>query len=89
MDMDIQPITRKILFQVHFQSLVVICDLPPSHRYLGVTGQQYGRPIHGQNEVVGLNRPGVQAKWLTMEGVFINPSDPNEDNRIFHDPSEF
>lgn len=54
-----------------------------------MTGQQYGRPIHGQNEVVGLNRPGVQAKWLTMEGVFINPSDPNEDSRIFHDPSEF
>ncbi|XP_071550076.1 stromal cell-derived factor 2-like [Panulirus ornatus] len=56
--------------------------------YLGVTGQQYGRPIHGQNEVVGLARPGVQAKWQTMEGVFINPSDFSEDSRIYHDPSE-
>lgn len=57
-------------------------------QYLGVTGQQYGRPIHGQNEVVGLARPGVQAKWQTMEGVFINPEDLSDDSRIFHDPSE-
>lgn len=57
-------------------------------RYLGVTGQQYGRPIHGQNEVVGLARPGVQAKWQTMEGVFINPSHFSEDSRIYHDSSE-
>lgn len=56
--------------------------------YLGVTGQQYGRPINGQNEVVGLSRPGVQAKWQTMEGVFINPSQFSDDSRIFHDPSE-
>ncbi|XP_064081701.1 stromal cell-derived factor 2-like [Macrobrachium nipponense] len=56
--------------------------------YLGVTGQQYGRPIHGQNEVVGLSRPGVQAKWQTMEGVFINPSSFSEDSRVFHDPTE-
>ncbi|XP_037785078.1 stromal cell-derived factor 2-like [Penaeus monodon] len=56
--------------------------------YLGVTGQQYGRPIHGQNEVVGLSRPGVQAKWQTMEGVFIKSTDFSEDVRVFHDPSE-
>lgn len=58
------------------------------NRYLGVTGQQYGRPIHGQNEVVGLSRPGVQAKWQTMEGVFIKSTDFSEDVRVFHDPSE-
>ncbi|KAK4310163.1 hypothetical protein Pmani_018251 [Petrolisthes manimaculis] len=56
--------------------------------YLGVTGQQYGRPIHGQNEVVGLTRSGVQARWQTMEGVFINPSEFSDDSRLFHDPSE-
>merc|ERR1719347_415445 len=53
--------------------------------YLGVTGNTYGRPIHGQNEVVGLSRPGVQAKWMTMEGIFITPSDIS-DQRLFHDP---
>lgn len=56
--------------------------------YLGVTGQQYGRPIHGQNEVVGLPRPGVQAKWQTMEGVYINPVSFSQDSRLFHDPAE-
>merc|ERR1712215_47424 len=31
--------------------------------YLGVTSQTYGRPIHGQSEIAGLNRGGTQAKW--------------------------
>ncbi|KAK7071750.1 Stromal cell-derived factor 2-like protein [Halocaridina rubra] len=56
--------------------------------YLGVTGNQYGRPIFGQNEVVGLPRPGVQGKWQTMEGVYISPSSFSEDSRVFHDPTE-
>lgn len=43
--------------------------------YLGVTSQQYGRPINGQSEVVGLPRSGVQAKWQAMEGVFVQRSE--------------
>lgn len=72
---------------IYFMGFILIffCII---NRYLGVTGQQYGRPIHGQNEVVGLSRPGVQAKWQTMEGVFIKSTDFSEDVRVFHDPSE-
>ncbi|XP_076034883.1 stromal cell-derived factor 2 [Oratosquilla oratoria] len=55
--------------------------------YLGVTSQQYGRPIHGQNEVIGIARPGIQAKWQTKEGIFIKPASM-ESQHLFHDPSE-
>ena len=44
-------------------------------RYLGVTGNQYGRPISGQSEVVGLVRQGMQTKWQAMEGVFVGQSE--------------
>ncbi|XP_018012580.1 stromal cell-derived factor 2 [Hyalella azteca] len=43
--------------------------------YLGVTGQQYGRPINGQSEVVGLTRSGPQTNWQSMEGVFVQRSE--------------
>ena len=45
-------------------------------------------PISGQNEVVGLHRSGVQAKWQVMEGVFLKQTELPEPSRHFHDSSE-
>jgi len=44
--------------------------------YLGVSRLTYGRPIHGQHEVIGVQRMDTTAKWVAKEGVFIQPSDP-------------
>ena len=55
---------------------------------MSVTGNQYGRPISGQSEIVGSSRAGVQAKWQTKEGVFVEPSELPLQQRIFHDGSE-
>ena len=45
--------------------------------FLGCSGRTYGRPIHGQYEVVGSfgdsNRS--QKQWRAMEGVFVKPSE--------------
>ena len=45
--------------------------------YLGCSGRTYGRPIHGQYEVVGSlsDTSGSQKQWKTMEGVFVKPSE--------------
>lgn len=40
---------------------------------LSVTGEQYGRPIHGQKEVHGLTYSGQDSFWKTMEGIFVKP----------------
>ncbi|CAL4095271.1 unnamed protein product [Meganyctiphanes norvegica] len=52
--------------------------------YLGVTSQTYGRPIHGQSEIAGLNRGGTQSKWQVMEGVYITSSKLST-NEYLHD----
>jgi len=39
--------------------------------YLSVSSHVYGRPISGQNEVVGASRSGGAARWETRQGVFI------------------
>ncbi|EDO45492.1 predicted protein [Nematostella vectensis] len=41
--------------------------------YLHITGDQFGRPIHGQREVSGFNYPDVSNEWKTMEGIYIKP----------------
>lgn len=36
------------------------------NRYLHVTGDQFGRPIHGQREVSGYSYPELGNEWKTM-----------------------
>lgn len=43
--------------------------------YLGTSGQQYGRPIAGQKEIVGLSNPNYNSEWRTSEGVYMMPSE--------------
>ncbi|XP_022196552.2 stromal cell-derived factor 2 [Nilaparvata lugens] len=44
--------------------------------YLAVTGQTYGRPIIGQNEIVGVESPhGRETQWAAKEGVYFHTSD--------------
>uniref|UniRef100_A0A8C6V8I1 Stromal cell derived factor 2 n=1 Tax=Naja naja TaxID=35670 RepID=A0A8C6V8I1_NAJNA len=42
---------------------------------LSVTGEQYGRPIHGQREVHGLADSGQDSFWKAMEGIFVKPTE--------------
>ncbi|KIH64650.1 MIR domain protein [Ancylostoma duodenale] len=39
--------------------------------YLALSGQQFGRPIHGQREVVGTDGLTSGGKWKAAEGVFM------------------
>ena len=43
--------------------------------FLHVTGDQYGRPIHGQREVSAFPSPNDMNQWQTLEGIYIKPSD--------------
>ncbi|KAM9525727.1 stromal cell-derived factor 2 [Guaruba guarouba] len=43
--------------------------------FLSVTGEQYGRPIHGQKEVHGMATSSQNNYWKVMEGIFMQPSD--------------
>ncbi|XP_028322645.1 stromal cell-derived factor 2 [Gouania willdenowi] len=42
---------------------------------LSVTGEQYGRPIHGQSEVHAMSSPSEHSLWKAMEGIFMKPSE--------------
>ncbi|KPP63875.1 stromal cell-derived factor 2-like [Scleropages formosus] len=42
---------------------------------LSVTGEQYGRPIHGQREVHAMAVASQHSYWRTMEGIFMKPSE--------------
>ncbi|MBN3299773.1 SDF2 factor, partial [Amia calva] len=42
---------------------------------LSVTGEQYGRPIHGQREVHAMPQANLHNYWKAMEGVFMKPSE--------------
>uniref|UniRef100_A0A8D0GM30 Stromal cell derived factor 2 n=1 Tax=Sphenodon punctatus TaxID=8508 RepID=A0A8D0GM30_SPHPU len=42
---------------------------------LSVTGEQYGRPIHGQKEVHGMTSSSQHSYWRAMEGIFMKPSE--------------
>ncbi|CAB3407170.1 unnamed protein product [Caenorhabditis bovis] len=39
--------------------------------YLSLSGQQYGRPIHGQREVVGTSDVTAGSSWKAAEGIYI------------------
>ncbi|XP_055654059.1 stromal cell-derived factor 2 [Falco peregrinus] len=43
--------------------------------FLSVTGEQYGRPIHGQKEVHGMATSSQNNYWKVMEGIFMQPSE--------------
>ncbi|XP_054250529.1 stromal cell-derived factor 2 [Indicator indicator] len=43
--------------------------------FLSVTGEQYGRPIHGQKEVHGMAASSQNNYWKVMEGIFMKPSE--------------
>ncbi|XP_025903710.1 stromal cell-derived factor 2 [Nothoprocta perdicaria] len=43
--------------------------------FLSVTGEQYGRPIHGQKEVHGMASASPNNYWRVMEGIFMQPGE--------------
>lgn len=57
---------------------------------LSVTGEQYGRPIHGQREVHAMSGPSQHSLWKTMEGIFMKPSEIPLGSRDYsHQHTEF
>ncbi|PWA23210.1 hypothetical protein CCH79_00002352 [Gambusia affinis] len=57
---------------------------------LSVTGEQYGRPIHGQMEVHAMSNPSQHSLWKVMEGIFMKPSESPAGGRDFaHTHTEF
>ncbi|XP_064597317.1 stromal cell-derived factor 2-like [Liolophura sinensis] len=46
-----------------------------TEHYLHVSGDSYGRPIHGQYEISGYPHPSDLNYWQTAEGIFIKPAD--------------
>lgn len=53
--------------------------------YLGASGHTFGRPIHGQMEIVGLTMPDTTAKWKVAEGIYVHPSEFNPKKTSAHD----
>jgi hypothetical protein len=45
--------------------------------YLSASGNTFGRPIHGQMEIVGMRHSDSASYWTTSEGIFIQPSEMN------------
>ncbi len=42
--------------------------------FLAASGHTFGRPIHGQMEIVGVDVPDSRSKWKAAEGVFVHPN---------------
>jgi len=55
--------------------------------FLGASGRTFGRPIHGQMEIVGLDSPRSNTQWKAGEGVFVHQSnfDPTGGRSPGHD----
>lgn len=53
---------------------------------LSVTGEQYGRPIHGQMEVHAMLGPSQHSLWKAMEGIFMKPSENPAGSRHYSHP---
>ncbi|XP_076437682.1 stromal cell-derived factor 2-like [Babylonia areolata] len=49
--------------------------------YLHVSGNSYGRPIHGQKEVSGYPSPSEMNYWQAAEGIYITPSQNKDSGR--------
>ena len=43
--------------------------------YLHVTGDSFGRPIHGQREISAYPSPSELNYWQAAEGIFIKPTE--------------
>uniref|UniRef100_A0A4W5KRG9 Stromal cell-derived factor 2 n=1 Tax=Hucho hucho TaxID=62062 RepID=A0A4W5KRG9_9TELE len=56
---------------------------------LSVTGEQYGRPIHGQREVHAMTGPSQHSLWRAMEGVFMKPSEILIESQRFSHHAQF
>jgi hypothetical protein len=50
-------------------------------RYLHLTGDTYGRPIHGQKEISCYSYANSQNLWKVDSGVYIRPSEPLSSTR--------
>ncbi|ODM96880.1 Stromal cell-derived factor 2 [Orchesella cincta] len=44
--------------------------------YLSASGNTYGRPIHGQMEIIGISHSDSSCYWKAVEGIFVHPSEP-------------
>jgi len=55
--------------------------------FLAGSGRTFGRPIHGQMEIVGINSPSSSSQWKAGEGIYIHPSsfDPTAGRTSVHD----
>ncbi|XP_011609704.1 stromal cell-derived factor 2 [Takifugu rubripes] len=53
---------------------------------LSITGEQYGRPIHGQMEVHAMSSPSQHTLWKAMEGIFMKPSESPAGSRVSSHP---
>ncbi|XP_005986896.1 stromal cell-derived factor 2 [Latimeria chalumnae] len=51
---------------------------------LSVTGEQYGRPIHGQREVHGMTYSNQNNFWKVMEGIFMKPNEMIKSDTQYH-----
>ncbi|XP_022091175.1 stromal cell-derived factor 2-like [Acanthaster planci] len=48
-----------------------------TNSYLTVSGDVYGRPIHGQREICTVPNANQSNQWKAMEGVYIKPTETN------------
>jgi dolichyl-phosphate-mannose--protein O-mannosyl transferase len=53
-------------------------------KYLHVTGDTFGRPIHGQLEVCCYHNANQYNLWRVYEGVYIKPNPENSQNDQGH-----
>ena len=56
--------------------------------YLHVTGDTFGRPIHGQSEICSYPNPNDFNYWSTAEGVYVKPQEESrqsDDDDYYHD----
>jgi len=43
--------------------------------FLSASGNTYGRPIHGQMEIIGISHSDSSCYWKVVEGIFVHPSE--------------
>ena len=70
-----------IPFSTSFISIVALIYTCHCCRYLHVTGDTFGRPIHGQSEVCAYPNPNDFNYWTTSEGVYIKPTEDTRESR--------
>jgi len=53
--------------------------------WLAISGHTYGRPIHGQMEIIGASYPDSSSYWKASEGIYIKPNEKQNKNNGKHD----